>query len=121
VFVVAARTLQSFYMHSALCRLAAFPNVTIIPVVSEPQKVSPAFRTGRPTEHLPPLTPDDVVYTCGAPAMTDAVAGIAKAAGARCYTDPFVPDHQPGQQGSLIARVAGWLDGSRKSPELRAA
>jgi NAD(P)H-flavin reductase len=122
VFVVAARTLQSFYMHSALCRLAAFPNVTIIPVVSQPQKVSPAFRTGRPTEHLPPLTPDDVVYTCGAPAMTEAVARIAKAASARCYTDPFVPDHQPGQQGSsLIARVAGWLDGSRKSPELRAA
>jgi 3-phenylpropionate/trans-cinnamate dioxygenase ferredoxin reductase subunit len=71
---------------------------------------------------LPPLTPDDVVYTCGAPAMTEAVARIAKAASARCYTDPFVPDHQPGQQGSsLIARVAGWLDGSRKSPELRAA
>ena len=42
VFVVAARKLQSLYMHSALCRLALFPNVTIIPIVSEPQDVSPA-------------------------------------------------------------------------------
>ena len=46
MFVVAARKLQSFYMHAALCRLALFPNVTIIPVVSEPQNVSPAIRTG---------------------------------------------------------------------------
>jgi len=121
VLIVSARTLQSFYMHSALCRLAVFPNVTIIPVISEPQKVSPAFRSGRPTDHMPPLTADDVVYTCGAPVMTEAVARLAKAAGARCHADPFVPDHQPGQQGGLITRVAGWLDGSRKSPELRAA
>jgi NAD(P)H-flavin reductase/ferredoxin len=122
VLIVASRTLQSFYMHSALCRLAAFPNVKIIPVISEPQKVSPAFRSGRPTDHMPPLTPDDIVYTCGAPAMTESVARISKAAGARCYTDPFVPDAKSGQQGgSLIMRVAGWLDGSRKSPELRAA
>jgi NAD(P)H-flavin reductase/ferredoxin len=122
VLIVASRTLQSFYMHSALCRLAAFPNVKIIPVISEPQKVSPAFRTGRPTDHMPQLTPNDIVYTCGAPAMTESVARISKAAGARCYTDPFVPDARPSQQGgSLIMRVAGWLDGSRKSPELRAA
>jgi NAD(P)H-flavin reductase/ferredoxin len=90
VFVVAARKLQSLYMHSALCRLALFPNVTIIPTVSEAQSVSPAIRSGRPTDHLPSLSPNDVVYTSGAPAMTDTVARIARAAGARCYTDPFV-------------------------------
>src|SRR5713226_9661408 len=74
VFVVAARKLQSLYMHSALCRLALFPNVTIIPTVSEPQSISPAIRSGRPTDHLPSLSPNDVVYTSGAPVMTDAVA-----------------------------------------------
>src|SRR6516162_7108403 len=52
VFVAAARKLQSFYMHGALCRLARFPNVTIIPVVSEPQNVSAAVRTGRPTHYM---------------------------------------------------------------------
>ena len=52
MFVVAARTLQSFYMHAALCRLALFPNVTIIPVVSEPQNVSPRDPQ-RPADRLP--------------------------------------------------------------------
>src|SRR5260370_35569789 len=35
IFVVAARKLQSLYMHNALCRLARFPNVPLIPTVSE--------------------------------------------------------------------------------------
>jgi len=90
VFVVAARTLQSLYMHSALCRLALFPNVTIIPTVSEPQSVSTAVRVGRLTDHLPILSPDDVVYASGAPSMTKHVARIAKAAGAQCHTDAFL-------------------------------
>jgi len=98
IFVVAARKLQSLYMHSALCRLALFPNVTIIPTVSEQQNVSPAIRSGRPTDHLPSLSPDDVVYTSGAPAMTDTVARIARAAGAKCYTDPFLPNENPVEQ-----------------------
>jgi len=83
VFVVAARSIRSLYMHAALCRLALFPNVTIIPIVSEPQKISHAIRSGRPTDHLPNLTPNDIVYTAGAPAMTEAVARMAEAAGAR--------------------------------------
>jgi 3-phenylpropionate/trans-cinnamate dioxygenase ferredoxin reductase subunit len=99
IFVVAARKLQSLYMHSALCRLALFPNVTIIPTVSESQHVSPAIRSGRPTDHLPKLSANDVVYTSGAPGMTDQVARLARAAGARCYTDPFVPNHPPADQG----------------------
>jgi hypothetical protein len=41
---------------------------------------------------LPSLSPNDVVYTSGAPVMTDTVARIARAAGARCYTDPFLPN-----------------------------
>ena len=114
--VVATRTLQSFYMHGALCRLARFPNVTIIPVVSEPQDVSSAIRRGRPTDYLPLLSPNDIVYTAGAPVMTESVARTAQAAGARCYTDPFVPDAQPAEQASLIARCTRWLDGVRSSP-----
>ncbi|MBI5322036.1 MAG: 2Fe-2S iron-sulfur cluster binding domain-containing protein [Bradyrhizobium sp.] len=97
-FIVAARTLQSLYCHSALCRLAPFPNVTIIPVVDEPQSDFPAIRGGLPTDHLPPLSPDIVVYTSGAPAMTESVGRIARAAGARCYADPFVPTTTPAEQ-----------------------
>lgn len=110
VFIVSARNIRSLYMHAALCRLALFPNVTIIPLVSEPQNVSHAVRKGRPTEHLPQLSPDDVVYTAGAPAMTDSVARMAKAAGARCYTDPFVADTNLAGQASLMTRFTGWFN-----------
>lgn len=102
IFIVAARKLQSLYMHAALCRLALFPNVTIIPTVSETQNVSPAVRIGRPTDHLPILSANDLVYVSGAPAMTAQVARIAKAAGARCFTDPFMSSETSNGQGRLV-------------------
>ena len=104
IFVVAARKLRSLYMHAALCRLALFPNVTIIPTVSEPQNISAAIRVGRPTDHLPNLSPNDVVYAAGAPTMTESVARIARAAGARCYTDPFVASPAPAEKPSSVRR-----------------
>ena len=105
-FIVAARELRSLYSHAALCRLALFPNVTIIPVVDEPQSDFPAIRTGRPTDHLPALSPDTVVYTSGAPIVTENVGRIARAAGARCYADPFVPTTTPAEQ-ARVRRAAG--------------
>ena len=98
VFIVGAQKLQSLYSHSALCRLAPFPNVTIIPVVTEPQSDFPAIRSGLPTEYLPVLSPNTVVYTSGVPAMTESVGRIARAAGARCYADPFLPTTTPAEQ-----------------------
>jgi 3-phenylpropionate/trans-cinnamate dioxygenase ferredoxin reductase subunit len=98
VFIVGAQKLQTLYSHSALCRLAPFPNVTIIPVVTEPQSDFPAIRGGFPTDHLPALSPNTVVYTSGPPAMTESVGRIARAAGARCYADPFLPTTTPAEQ-----------------------
>jgi NAD(P)H-flavin reductase len=118
MFIVAARKLQSFYMHRALCRLALFPNVTIIPVVSEPQNVTSAIRIGRPLDYLPMLSPDDMVYTSGAPAMTNEIARIARDVGAVCYTDPFVPNARPAEQGGLMGRLFGGRDDSRKLQEV---
>ena len=118
MLVVAARKLQSFYMHAALCRLALFPNVKIIPVVSEPQNVSQALRSGGPTDHLPALSPDDVVYTAGAPALTETVARVARAAGSVCYADPFVASLGASEDAGLIGRVAGWFDAPRRSSEM---
>jgi NAD(P)H-flavin reductase len=91
VFVVGARTLESLYMIPALCQLALYRNVTIIPVVAEPQSTSRIVRQGRQTDHLPALSARDVVYTAGAPAMVESVARIAGAAAARCYADAFEP------------------------------
>jgi 3-phenylpropionate/trans-cinnamate dioxygenase ferredoxin reductase subunit len=115
LFVVAARKIQSLYMHGALCRLALFPNVTLIPTVSEPQDVSPVIRIGRPTDHLPKLSPNDVVYTSGAPAMTESIARLARAAGARCYTDPFVSAAKAPNQNTMVKRLAGWLNNPQTS------
>jgi NAD(P)H-flavin reductase len=117
IFVVAARDLPSFYMDRALCRLALFPNVTIVPVVTEPQAISSAFRSGLPTEHLPNLSPNDIVYTSGAPGLTDHVARVARAAGARCYADPFVSNAKHDETTNLMSRLAGWLD-SGSAPTL---
>ena len=117
MFVVAARKLQSFYMHAALCRLALFPNVTIIPMVSEPQNVTAAIRIGRPLDYLPMLSPNDMVYASGAPTMTNEIARIAREAGATCYTDPFAPSVKPAEAG-LMERLFGVRDDSRKLQEV---
>jgi NAD(P)H-flavin reductase/ferredoxin len=118
MFIVAARKLQSFYMHRALCRLALFPNVTIIPVVSEPQNVTTAIRTGRPLDYLPMLSSDDMVYTSGAPAMTNEIARIAREVGASCHADPFVPNARPAEQAGLMGRLFGGNGDSRKLQEV---
>jgi 3-phenylpropionate/trans-cinnamate dioxygenase ferredoxin reductase subunit len=109
IFVVSARTLQSLYMLSALCRLALFPNATIIPTVSEPQDISSAIRIGRPTDYMPSLSQSDVVYTSGAPVITEAVSRIAKAAGVKCYADPFVSSASIGGPDKLVERLIGWF------------
>ena len=112
IFVAAARTLPSFYMHPALCRLALFPNVRIVPVVLEAQGVTSAIRCGRPTDYLPKLSQHDVVYASGAPATTAAVAPIAAAAGAVFYSDPFVPSVKPGPLRS--SHLAKWAGAARR-------
>jgi 3-phenylpropionate/trans-cinnamate dioxygenase ferredoxin reductase subunit len=114
MFLVAARKIQSFYMHAALCRLALFPNVTIIPMVSEPQDISRAIRIGRPLDYLPALLPDDMVYTSGAPAMTNDVARLARMVGAVCYTDPFIPSARTDEPSGLMSRLFGAQDSPRK-------
>ena len=116
MLIVGARTLRSFYMHGALCRLAQFPNVTIIPVVSEPQTISRVFRSGRPTDYLPALLPDDVVYASGAPKMIQSVARIARDAGPDA-SRPIVSDGKPSGPGNLRARVVGWFDSRRRNSE----
>jgi NAD(P)H-flavin reductase/ferredoxin len=112
IFVAAARSLQSFYMHPALCRLALFPNVRIVPVVSEAQGVTSAVRCGRPTDYLPKLSQHDVIYAAGPPAMTASVARVAAAAGASCHADPFVPSTSAGRRRRTS--LSEWADVARR-------
>jgi 3-phenylpropionate/trans-cinnamate dioxygenase ferredoxin reductase subunit len=96
------------YMIPALCRLALFPNVTIIPVTSEPQDLSTAVRDGRPTDYLPALTPHDVIFAAGPPEMVRAVARMSNTAGAKCYSDPFESASRDAT-ANLLARATDWL------------
>ena len=68
---------------------------------------------------MPELTANDVVYTAGAPAMTEAIAKLAKAAGARCYTDPFVSHGSHSSGPGLMSKLTGWLDSSRSNGMLQ--
>jgi 3-phenylpropionate/trans-cinnamate dioxygenase ferredoxin reductase subunit len=111
VLVAGARTLESLYMIPALCRIALFPNVTIIPVVDEQQVVTGAVRQGSPLDYLPSLSPRDVVYCAGAPAMVEAITRVATEAGAKCYSDPFEPAASRGEETSLLSRATDWLGG----------
>ena len=63
-------------------------------------------RRGRPTHYLPSLGPEDTVYVAGPPPLVDAIKIKSRAAAARCYADPFLPNAKP---LSLIDRVMGML------------
>jgi 3-phenylpropionate/trans-cinnamate dioxygenase ferredoxin reductase subunit len=120
VLVVGARRLESLYMIPALSHLARYRNVTIIPVTSEPQTISTVVRQGRQTDHLPALSPRDLVYAAGAPAMVESVARIAREAGARCYADPFKPMSDDAEGAGLLSRTIAWFgrDGRISSPRI---
>jgi 3-phenylpropionate/trans-cinnamate dioxygenase ferredoxin reductase subunit len=117
--VAGGRTIESLYMGTALARLASFPNVLVVPVCSTPQTLTNAVKLGRPTEHLPPLLPTDVLYACGAPGMVDAIKAIAARSGAVCYADPFLPTTDDTVEESVLTRAKGWLGLDR--PRIRRA
>ena len=91
VVIVGANKGADFYMARALMRLVAFPKTQVLAVVREADRPDSAFPVGSPLDYMPALTANDIVYACGAPKMVEGAAAIARAAGACCYVDPFVP------------------------------
>ena len=116
VLIAGARDLESLYMIPALCRLALFPRVAIIPTVSARQQVTPAVRFGRPTEYMPALSRDDVIYVAGAPATVQQAAHIAQTAGATYFADPFLPAAGKDGGPTFLSRIAEWLTPSAPEP-----
>ncbi len=96
MIIVGGRDMNAIYMESALFQLARFPNVSVVATCSTPQPQVRWLKHGRPTDYVPALTPSDVVYVCGAPAMVAAVQELAEQDGAMCYSDPFTPS--PGSE-----------------------
>jgi NAD(P)H-flavin reductase/ferredoxin len=123
VVIVGVHSINDLYMSPALCWLARYPQVKVIPVTDVTQTITPVIHTGRPTDYVPPLNDQDVVYACGVPPMVSASQRLAAAAGARCYADAFTPsDHKDGQLRrmmtwalSLHTKMRGF---ERQEPEL---
>ena len=113
VMVVGARTIESLYMIDALCALARYPNVTIIPVVETPQNVTTIIRTGSVVDHIPELSAEDTVHACGPPRLVEAASRIAAVAGATCYCDPFIPQDA---KGNALLRALGWFNSVNRNP-----
>lgn len=106
MIIVGGRTLESLYMGAALTRLTHFPNVLVVPVCSGSKTLPQAVMHGRPTDYLPRLLPTDVLYTCGAPGMVDAVKAIAAKVGAICHADPFTPSTHRAFESDILGSVS---------------
>ena len=116
VLIAGARDLDSLYMIPALCRIALFPGVTIVPTVSTLQAITAAVRHGEPAHYLPPLSNTDVVYAAGGPATVARTSRAAEIAGATCFTDPFLPAVVRESNETLLARTVKWLAPPARDP-----
>ncbi len=115
VLIAGARDLDALYMIPALCRLARFPHVIIIPTALRRQGVTSAVQFGQPTEYLPALSSNDLIYVAGGPAIVGATAQIAQSSGASCFADPFLPAVAASNGETFLSRSARWIVPSRAS------
>lgn len=91
LLIAGARRLSGLYAVPALCQLAAYPRASFIATTEDAAANVPpdVVRTGSPTDHLPPLSPTDLVYAAGSPRLVETVAEAASQAGATFFADAF--------------------------------
>jgi 3-phenylpropionate/trans-cinnamate dioxygenase ferredoxin reductase subunit len=88
VIIASARDSDGLYMLDELASVAAEGATQAIACCGTgPSRIG--VRVGWPTEFMPTVRPDDVVYVAGAPDVVDSVRSFAMAGGAECYADPF--------------------------------
>ncbi|WP_375460809.1 2Fe-2S iron-sulfur cluster-binding protein [uncultured Enterovirga sp.] len=102
--IAGARHAHNLYMRPALDWLSS-QGATVMLTCSGADD-TPGVLAGRPTLHLPRLTPTDTIVACGAPGMVASVELLAAAGGATCYSDPFLPARAP---ASLRDRLLGFF------------
>lgn len=105
VVVAGVRSIYSLYMAPALERLSRCPNVTVVPLTAEPQSIAPVVATGSPADLGSVIRPGDVVHAAGSPAMVEAIAAAADAAGVEFHADPFHASGR-GEDASLLRSLA---------------
>ncbi len=104
VVIAGARDAEGLYMRDSLDWLVDDGVRDVI--ATAVTAAAGAVRRGRPTLYLPSLGPEDTVYVAGPPPLVDAVRLKSRAAAARCYADPFLPNAKP---LSLVDRVMAML------------
>ena len=104
IVIAGSRDAEGLYMRRSLEWLID-DGVRDVMATAEVGATDPV-RRGRPTHYLPSLGPEDTVFVAGPPPLVDAVKLKSRAAAARCYADPFLPNAQP---LSLIDRVMAML------------
>jgi 3-phenylpropionate/trans-cinnamate dioxygenase ferredoxin reductase subunit len=119
--LVVSSDMDSFYMEPALRWLAAYANVTVTCVGSASLPGFPVHPGGA-AEHLPPLTPDDVVHVAGPLSLVDAVTHEAERAGALCHAEPYrvsaqnLEDRTPFFGTGLRSRARRWRSTWTRGP-----
>ena len=96
ILIAGVRTADCIYMAAALERLASFPNVDVVVTIGRRSGLSEYVRQGYPTDHLPSLDADDIVYACGPVQMIETLSPIVTNAGAQFHCDPFEPATESG-------------------------
>lgn len=104
VVIAGSREAEGLYMRRSLEWLKD-DGVRDVIATAETGAINPVLR-GRPTHYLPSLGPEDTVYVAGPPPLVDSVKIKSRAAAARCYADPFLPNAQP---LSFVDRVMAML------------
>jgi NAD(P)H-flavin reductase/ferredoxin len=111
VVIAGSRDAEGLYMRRSLEWLID-DGVRDVIATAEVGAADPVLH-GRPTLYLPSLGPEDSVYVAGPPPLVDAVKIKSRAAAARCYADPFLPNAEP---LSLIDRVMAMLRRPARMP-----
>jgi len=111
--IAGARTRDGLYMRDAVRWLQA-RGVPITLTASDGD--NDTVMTDRPHALVGPLTPDQVVYSAGAPAHVEAMRELAREAGATFYADPFyVAEEDKGLAafaGNLLRKASASFSGA---------
>jgi NAD(P)H-flavin reductase/ferredoxin len=89
VLICGARSIESLYMQPALHQAHKHPQTRLQIVLENRHAKLPTLPCGTPADHMPALTPDDVVFAAGSPRMVEKARERARLAGARFYADAF--------------------------------
>jgi naphthalene 1,2-dioxygenase ferredoxin reductase component len=112
IIITGARNATNLYMGNSLLWLAE-RGVREITLCASGTGFGGMVKKGRPTDFIPDLQINDVIYAAGAPAMVKSVETLASSKGITVYADPFTP----ASTGlSIMNRIKQMMNGQMFNP-----